>query len=225
MKALITGGSRGLGRALAQELAARGWRVIITGRNAESLQEVSAGSPRIATVVGNVRSEDHRKELAAVVGDSLNLLVNNASHLGPSPLRPLADVGEDELHAVFDTNVVSPLSLTGHLTPALSAAGGVIVNVSSDAAVETYENWGPYGASKAALDHASSILADERPDLRVYAFDPGDMRTAMHQAAFPGEDIEDRPLPETVVPGLLRLIESGLPSGRYVASQLEAHAA
>ncbi|NND03985.1 MAG: SDR family oxidoreductase [Acidimicrobiia bacterium] len=225
VKALITGGSQGLGRALAEELAARDWQVIITGRHPETLHAVAAANSAIAAVVGSVRSESHRSELAASVGDSLDLLVNNASYLGPSPLSTLVDFGEDELHAVFDTNVVSPISLIGHVAPALQTAGGVVVNVSSDAAVEAYENWGPYAASKAALDHASAILAVEQPQLRVYAVDPGDMRTAMHQAAFPHEDISDRPLPETVVPSLLRLIESGLPSGRYVASQLGAHAA
>jgi len=225
MKALITGGSQGLGRALALELAARGWQVIITGRRSEPLQEIAQSSPRISTVVGSVRDESHRRELANAVGDSLDLLVNNASHLGPSPLTPIAGFDEDELHAVLDTNVVSPLSLIGHLMPALAAVGGVVVNVSSDAGAEAYENWGPYGASKAALDHASAVLAVERPELRVYAFDPGDMRTAMHQAAFPDEDISDRPLPESVVPRLVGLIEGGHPSGRYAVSELEAQAA
>lgn len=225
MKALITGGSQGLGRALALELAARGWQVIVTGRRPEPLQEIAQSGPRISSVVGSVRNEDHRRELATVVGGSLDLLVNNASHLGPSPLTPIAGFHEDELHAVLDTNVVSPLSLIGHLMPALAAAGGVVVNISSDAGAEAYENWGPYGASKAAMDHASAVLAVERPELRIYAFDPGDMRTAMHQAAFPDEDISDRPLPESVVPHLVGLIEGGQPSGRYAVSEIEAQAA
>lgn len=222
MKALITGASRGLGRALALELATREWNVIVTGRDPATLRSVADTSPRITAVPGTIRSEEHRKGLVGVVGGSLDVLVNNASHLGPSPLLPITAFDEDDLHTVFDTNVVSPLSLIRHVAPALRAAGGVIVNVSSDAGVEAYERWGPYGASKAALDHASAILALEEPGLRTYAFDPGDMRTEMHQDAFPGEDISDRPLPESVVPTLVRLIESGLPSGRYVASDMRA---
>lgn len=219
--ALITGGSRGLGRALALELAVRGWKVTITGRQLSALEAVAAeSSGEIRTVVGNIRDESHRVELAELFNGSLDLLVNNASHLGPSPLEPIAAVGETELHAVFDTNVVSPLALTAHLLSSLRAGDGVVVNISSDAAVEAYETWGPYGASKAGLDHATAILAKEEPTLRVYSFDPGDMRTEMHQAAFPGEDISDRPRPETVVPGLTRLIESRLPSGRYSVNDM-----
>ncbi len=221
MKALITGGSRGLGRALAVELDRLGWHVTVTGRDQRDLDEVVSTGSRISAFAGNIRDETHRVALAGVVGESLDLLVNNASYLGPSPLAAIAAFGEDELHAVFDTNVVSPLALVGRLVAPLANAEGVVVNISSDAAVEPYERWGPYGASKAALDHASSILAAEEADLRVYAFDPGDMRTAMHQAAFPGEDITDRPLPESVVPALVRLINSGRPSGRYTLSELE----
>lgn len=223
--ALITGGSKGLGRALALSLAADGWDVLVTARTQHDLDEVvAAGSPRIHAIAGTMRDDAHRVRLAEAVGDRLDLLVNNASHLGPSPLLPIGSVGEDELHAVFDTNVVAPLALIGHVLPALRRAGGVVVNVSSDAAVEAYETWGPYGASKAALDHASAVLAAEEPGLSVYAFDPGDMRTDMHQAAFPGEDISDRPLPETVVPALRHLVASGLPSGRYVAADLSVDA-
>ncbi len=223
--ALITGGSKGLGRALALALADDGWDVVITARTQHMLEEVvREGSPRIRALAGNMRDDSHRVRLADAVGPSLNLLVNNASHLGPSPLLPIGAVDEDELHAVFDTNVVSPLALVGHVLPALKQGNGVVINVSSDAAVEAYETWGPYGASKAALDHASAVLAREEPRLRVYAFDPGDMRTDMHQAAFPDEDISDRPLPETVVPLLRYMISSGLPSGRYAASDLRADA-
>lgn len=225
-KALITGGSKGLGRATALALAEAGWDVIVTGRSPDTLREVARrGAPRITPLQGNIRDERHRAHLALAVGDRLDLLVNNASHLGPSPLVPIAEVGEDELHAVLDTNVVSPLALIGHLRPALRNGRGLVVNISSDAAVEAYETWGPYGAAKAALDHASAILAKEEPGLHVYALDPGDMLTDMHQAAFPGEDISDRPLPETVVPSLLHLIDSGLPSGRYVAAELAARVA
>ncbi len=223
--ALITGGSKGLGKALALDLADDGWDVIITGRTQAALGEVvRLGQSRVQAVAGDVRDESLRQRLAGAVGSHLDLLVNNASHLGPSPLAPISDVGEIELHAVFDTNVVSPLALLGHVLPALRRAGGVVVNLSSDAAVAAYPTWGPYGASKAALDHAGAILAREEPDLRVFAFDPGDMRTDMHQAAFPGEDISDRPLPETVVPVLRQLVSSALPSGRYVADDLRVHA-
>ncbi len=218
--ALITGGSKGLGRALTLALADRDWDVLITARTQEAVEAVvKEGGHRVRGLVGNMREAAHRDRLAAEVGTRLDLLVNNASHLGPSPLLPVLAMDEDDLHAVFDTNVVSPLALIGLLGGALSAAEGVIVNISSDAAVEAYETWGPYGASKAALDHASSILAKEEPRLSVYAVDPGDMQTDMHQAAFSGEDISDRPTPETVVPSIIHLISSGLPSGRYVASQ------
>ncbi len=221
--ALITGGSKGLGRALALALADDGWDVVITARTQHTLEDVAReGSPRIRAIAGNIRNDLHRVRLADAVGPSLDLLVNNASHLGASPLLPIGAVDNDELHAVFDTNVVSPLALLGHVLPALKRGNGVVINVSSDAAVETYETWGPYGASKAALDHASAVLAREEPGLRVYAFDPGDMRTDMHQAAFPDEDISDRPLPETVVPLLRYVVSSGLPSGRYAASDLRA---
>lgn len=219
MKALITGGSQGLGRALALELDRRGWEVLVTGRNRSALDEVVAAGRSIRAIPGSIRDESHRLDLARTVSGSLDLLVNNASYLGPSPLATVASFGEDDLHRVFDTNVVSPLALIGHLLPAVQTAGGVVVNISSDAAVEAYERWGPYGASKAAMDHATAILAVEQPDQRIYAFDPGDMQTAMHQAAFPSEDITDRPMPESVVPRLLRLIESGSPSGRYAAAQ------
>ncbi len=221
--ALITGGSKGLGRALALALADDGWDVVITARTQHMLEDVAReGAPRIRAIAGNIRDELHRVQLADAVGPSLDLLVNNASHLGPSPLLPIGAVDNDELHAVFDTNVVSPLALLGNVLPALKQGDGVVINVSSDAAVEAYETWGPYGASKAALDHASAVLAREEPRLRVYAFDPGDMRTDMHQAAFPDEDISERPLPETVVPLLRYVVSSGLPSGRYAASDLRA---
>jgi len=214
--ALITGASRGLGRALALELAGRGWDVIITARTAADLDEVvEAGTPRVRAIAGTVRDAEHRARLAALAGSSLDLLVNNASHLGPSPLAQVTAFTPDELHAVYDTNVVAPLALVALVAPALHKAGGTVVNVSSDAAAEVYERWGPYGSSKAALDHASAVLAKERPDIAVYAFDPGDMRTAMHQAAFPGEDISDRQTPESVVPALMRLVEEDVVSGRY----------
>ena len=206
--ALVTGVSRGLGRALAGALAARGWRVIGDGRDRAHLEATaSALGQWFVPVPGDVTDPAHRAALARAVGPRLEALVNNASTLGPTPLRPLADIGADELRAVLDVNVVAPAALAADLLPALRTAGGVVLNITSDASVEAYEGWGPYGASKAALDHLSRVLAAEEPGIRVHAVDPGDMRTEMHQAAFPDEDISDRPLPEASVPGLLALLD------------------
>lgn len=221
--ALITGGSKGFGKATAAALGSAGWKVTVTARSESALRQASM-LPNVQAIAGNVREEEHRRLLAGAVEDGLDLLVNNASSLGPSPLRRLADTDSVDLHTVFDTNVVSPLALTKLVLPALGRRRGVVVNVSSDAALEVYERWGAYGASKAALDHATLVLAAENPRLSIYAFDPGDMRTDMHQAAFPGEDISDRPLPESVVPILLRLVEARPPSGRYSAADLLAGA-
>jgi NAD(P)-dependent dehydrogenase (short-subunit alcohol dehydrogenase family) len=216
--ALITGASRGLGRALASSLAADGWRLVLDARTAAELDaaaaELATGPAEVVAVAGDVTDAGHRRELAAAAGDRLDLLVLNASTLGTSPLPPLARYDLDALRAVLETNTVAPLALTQLLLPALRAARGRVVAVSSDAAVAAYQGWGGYGASKAALDQLANVLGAEEPDLRVYAVDPGDMRTAMHQEAFPGEDISDRPEPETVVPALRRLVEGGLPSGR-----------
>ncbi|HMG63002.1 MAG TPA: SDR family oxidoreductase [Streptosporangiaceae bacterium] len=215
--ALITGASRGLGRALAGALAARGWRLAVDARSPGPL---AAELPDAVVVAGDVTEPGHRAALAAAVGrlGRLDLLVNNASDLGPSPLPALARYPLGALRRVYETNVVAPLALVQLLAPRLRAAGGVVVNISSDAAVEPYPGWGGYGPAKAALDQLSAILAAEEPDLRVYAVDPGDMRTDMHQAAFPGEDITDRPEPATVVPALLRLLDARPPSGRYRAA-------
>ena len=223
--ALITGASRGLGRALARTLAARNWALVLDARGTPDLDAVAqelAGWTRVVALAGDVADAEHRAALAAAVTElgSLDLLVNNASVLGPSPQPALADYPLDEFSRVYDVNVVAPLGLTQLLLPALTEAGGRIVNVSSDAAVEPYPGWGGYGSAKAALDQVTAVLAAERPDLRVYGFDPGDMRTDLHQQAFPGEDISDRPEPETVVPALLRLIDGDLPSGRYRVADL-----
>ena len=220
--ALITGASRGLGRALASSLAADGWRLVLDARTAADLDATAAGlAPAdVVAITGDVTDPDHRRELAAAAGDRLDLLVLNASTLGPSPLPPLATYDPAALRAVLETNTVAPLALTQLVLPALRAARGRVLAVSSDAAVGAYEGWGGYGASKAALDQLAHVLGAEEPDLRVHAVDPGDMRTAMHQDAFPGEDISDRPEPEAVVPALRRLIEADLPSGRYVAAEL-----
>jgi NAD(P)-dependent dehydrogenase (short-subunit alcohol dehydrogenase family) len=221
--ALITGASAGLGRALATALADRGWTLIIDARGADRLAEVAAELSRRTTVEalpGSVTDSAHRAELLAAVRRQghLDLLVHNASELGGSPQPPLADLDSNTLRAVLEANVVAPAALTRELLPELTARTGTVLAVSSDAGVEHYEGWGAYGASKAALDHLVGTFAAEHPSLRWYAVDPGDMRTAMHQAAFPGEDITDRPLPETVVPALLQLLEAAPPSGRYRAS-------
>jgi NAD(P)-dependent dehydrogenase (short-subunit alcohol dehydrogenase family) len=227
--AVITGASRGLGSALAQALAARGWTLIVDARDAVALEAAAARLPsgaRITWSPGDVADPSHRRELAVAVraAGGLDLLVNNASTLGPSPRPTLDRYPLNELERVYRVNVLAPLALTQELLSELTAAGGAIVNVTSDAAVEPYEGWGGYGSSKAALEQLTRVLAEEQPALRVYIFDPGDMRTAMQQEAFPGEDISDRPEPETVVPALLRLIESRSPSGRYRAADLDAPA-
>jgi NAD(P)-dependent dehydrogenase (short-subunit alcohol dehydrogenase family) len=220
--ALITGASRGLGRALATALNGRGWRLVIDGRDARRLAATATTLPRPELVValpGNVTDPAHRAALAAAVGPRLDLLVNNASDLGPSPLPRLVELPPEEFTRVLAVNTVAPLAMLQAVLPALGA-GALVVDISSDAAVEAYEGWGGYGASKAALDHLTAVLAAEHPDLRIYAVDPGDMATDMQQAACPGEDIRDRPAPETVIPGLLALIDGGLPSGRYRAAEL-----
>jgi NAD(P)-dependent dehydrogenase (short-subunit alcohol dehydrogenase family) len=219
--AIITGGSMGLGRALALALHELGWRVVIDGRHAETLAAVVAegGDDRIVGVAGDVTDPAHRQHLVEVAssGGDLELLVNNASTLGPTPMPALAAYPLDELASVFEVNVTAPLALIQLALPAFVEGRGRIINVSSDAGVEGYEGWGGYGSSKAALDQLTRVLAAEHPELGIYAVDPGDMRTAMHQAAFPGEDISDRPPPEESVPGLLALVLGELPSGRYQA--------
>jgi NAD(P)-dependent dehydrogenase (short-subunit alcohol dehydrogenase family) len=225
--AVVTGASEGLGRALTHGLAARGWRVVVDARGADPLEAAAAqireetGWPHVETVPGDVTDASHRAEIAARIGhDRLDLLVHNASTLGPTGLHPLAETPTTELRRVLETNVVAPVALTNLLLPALVRARGTVLTVSSDAGVEHYESWGAYGASKAALDHLAGTLAAEHPELALYAVDPGDMRTAMHQAAFPDEDISDRPLPETVVGPLLRLLDRRPPSGRYRVAEL-----
>jgi NAD(P)-dependent dehydrogenase (short-subunit alcohol dehydrogenase family) len=217
--AVVTGVSKGLGRALASALADRGWHVIGDARNPGPL---AAELPGVTVLAGDVTDPAHRAEIVAAVraAGRLDLLVNNASDLGPSPLPSLADYPLDALRRVYETDVLAPVALIQALLPALRAARGTVLDISSDAAVEAYPYWGGYGPAKAALDHVSAVLAAEEPELAVYAVDPGDMRTDMHQAAFPGEDISDRPEPETVVPALLRLLDLRPPSGRYHAADL-----
>ncbi len=219
--ALITGASRGLGRAAARALAERGWTLIVDARRPDDLADATRGLGDVAAIPGDVTDPRHRAELVATAGrlGGLDLLINNASSLGPSPLPSLTAYPLAELRQVYETNVIAPLALISLLAP-LIAADAVIINVSSDAAVQSYPGWGGYGSAKAALDQITAVLAVEAPALACYSFDPGDMRTDMHQLAFPGEDISDRPEPESVVPALLRLIDERPPSGRYVAADL-----
>lgn len=222
--ALVTGGSSGLGRELIAELSTRGWRVITDGRRAQTLRDATGGLPGVVAVAGDVADYLHRDSLVAAVRAEgrLDLLVNNASTLGPTPLAPLATRTAEDLPEVWRTNVGAPFALAVALLPDLVANDGVLLSISSDAAVEHYEGWGLYGASKAALDHLTLTLAQENPSLHAYAVDPGDMRTPMHQAAFPGEDISDRPEAASVIPHLRHLWEDRPASGRYRAADLSA---
>jgi NAD(P)-dependent dehydrogenase (short-subunit alcohol dehydrogenase family) len=220
--AIITGASRGLGLALARELARREWVLVLDARHAHDLERAArelGAITEVAAIPGSVTDASHRAALVRAAGEQVDLLVNNASMLGPSPQPPLAEYPLYLLQRVYAVNVLAPLALAQLVLPRLPD-GGRIINVTSDAAVEPYERWGGYGSSKAALEQLSAILGAEQPAIRVYAVDPGDMRTRMHQEAFPGEDISDRPPPEESVPGLLALVEGDLPSGRYQARQL-----
>ena len=227
--AIITGASRGLGLALARTLAEHGWTLIIDARTEEALESVRAElsrSTRVIAIPGDVTDPEHREDLAEAAREAggVDALVNNASILGPSPQPELLDYPLDVLEQVYHSNVISPLALIQALNNELKPQARII-NVTSDAAVEPYEGWGGYGSSKAALEQLSNILAAENPGLRVYRVDPGDMRTRMHQEAFPNEDISDRPLPEESVPGFLELLTGDLPSGRYEARALAARVA
>ncbi len=218
--AILTGASRGLGRALATHLSADAWRLVVDARTEEELRKAAAAWPDAAVLPGDLTDPAHRRELVAAAGGRLDLLVLNASSLGQTPLPPLACYDLDALRRVLEVNTVAALGLVQLGLPGLRASGGRVVAVSSDASVEGYPGWGGYGASKAALDQLARVLATEEPDLRVYAFDPGDMRTRMHADAFPGKDVSDRPEPESVVPALRRLVDGDLPSGRYTSAGL-----
>jgi NAD(P)-dependent dehydrogenase (short-subunit alcohol dehydrogenase family) len=205
--------------ALARALDERGWTLVVDARGADALADAAAGLTRASAVPGDIADPEHRRALVETAGERIDLVVNNASLLGPSPMPALAAYPLDALREVYEANVFGPLALMQLAVPRLSD-GGAVLNVTSDAGAEAYEGWGGYGSSKAALEQLTAIFAAEHPALRVYSVDPGDMRTQMHQDAFPGEDISDRPPPEESVPGLLALIEGELPSGRYRASDL-----
>jgi NAD(P)-dependent dehydrogenase (short-subunit alcohol dehydrogenase family) len=228
--AIVTGASRGFGKALATDLAATGWDLVIDARGGAALESAAAelrtAHPdiRVVAVAGDVADPDHRDALVAAAESlgRLDLLVNNASVLGPSPQPQLAQYPLDVLEHVYRVNVIAPLALVQRALPLLRASRGTVVDITSDAAVEGYEGWGGYGSSKAALEQLNNVLGAEESQVRVYRFDPGDMRTQMHQEAFPDEDISDRPEPETVVPALRRILFDRPPSGRYRAADVEA---
>ena len=220
--AVVTGASKGLGLALTRALADRGWSVVVDARDGDALQRATAGRPGVTAVPGDVADPAHRAELVRAVErlGRLDALVNNASTLGASPLPRLGVLPLDTYRQTLEVNVVAPLALVQAFLPLLRASDGRIVNITSDAGVEGYETWGGYGSSKAALEQLSNVLAAEEPGVKVYWLDPGDMRTDMHQDAFPGEDISDRPPPEESIPGLLALVDGNRPSGRYRAKAL-----
>jgi NAD(P)-dependent dehydrogenase (short-subunit alcohol dehydrogenase family) len=216
---IVTGASRGLGLALTRALSAEGWRLVVDARDGAALERATAGLPGVVALAGDVTDDWHRQALAVEAGDRVDLLVNNAGVLGPSPQPALASYPLAELRRVYEANVLAPLALFQAVLPRL-ASGAHVLNITSDAAVEPYPGWGGYGSSKAALEQLSAILAAEHPELRIHAVDPGDMRTQLHQEAFPGEDISDRPPPEESVPGLLALVQGDLPSGRHRTADL-----
>lgn len=226
--AIITGASRGLGFAIATELAAAGWHLIIDARDESALLAAADSLPKtgaVEPIAGDITDPAHRAALIRAAGahGRLDLLINNAGTLGPSPLPSIAAIDLDDLRAAFEANVVAPLALTQLALPLLRASRGTVIDVTSDAALEAYPGWGAYGASKAATEQLRNVLAAEEPDVSVWRVDPGDLRTRMHQDAFPGEDISDRPLPSSVAPALRRLLDDAPPSGRIrLADYLDA---
>ncbi len=223
--AIVTGASRGLGLALAHGLAERGWSLVIDARNAGPLTDAARELKACTNVIpltGSVADQQHRSDLldAARSLGGLDLLVNNAGTLGPSPLPSLGTLNVSAYRDILEVGTIAPLALTQQALPALRESNGAVLNITSDAAVEAYEGWGGYGSAKAALEQWSHVLAEEEKAVRVWWVDPGDLRTQMHQDAFPGEDISDRPLPDTVVPAFVSLVDSRPPSGRYKAAEL-----
>jgi NAD(P)-dependent dehydrogenase (short-subunit alcohol dehydrogenase family) len=226
LTAIVTGGSAGLGLALTGALRSAGWRVVFNGRRPDLVAEAARATGALG-VPGDVTDADHRLavvQAALDLGGRIDLLVNNAGSLGPSPLPSLRHLDVAQLRSTLEANTVAPLALAQAALPYLVSSNGALLNITSDAAVEGYPGWGAYGASKAALEQWSNVLAAEEPSLRVWWVDPGDMRTQMHQDAFPGEDISDRPLPATVAPALLSLLAQRPPSGRLRAGDLLAKA-
>jgi NAD(P)-dependent dehydrogenase (short-subunit alcohol dehydrogenase family) len=220
--ALVTGASKGLGLALTRALSESGWDVVVDARDGDALRAATAGLRGVIAIPGDVADPTHRDALVAAVKDlgRLDVLVNNASTLGASPLPRLDVLPLDVYRRTLDVNVIAPLAVVQAVLPLLRVSGGRVLNITSDAGVEGYETWGGYGSAKAALEQLSNVLAAEEPEVRVYWVDPGDMRTEMHQDAFPGEDISDRPSPDDSVPGILALIDGDWPSGRYTARAL-----
>jgi NAD(P)-dependent dehydrogenase (short-subunit alcohol dehydrogenase family) len=220
--AMVTGASKGLGLALTRALAGRGWSIVVDARDGDALRRATADLPDVTAIAGDVADAGHRAELVAAAErlGRLDLLVNNASTLGASPLPRLETLPLDTFRRTLEVNLVAPLALVQALLPLLRASEGRVVNITSDAGVEGYETWGGYGSSKAALEQLSNVLAAEEAAVKVYWVDPGDMRTEMHQDAFPGEDISDRPPPEDSIPGLLALLDGDRPSGRYTVRTL-----
>jgi len=216
---IVTGASRGLGLALARALDEGGWRLIVDARGGDALEAATAGLQNVTAIAGDVADPAHRRALVDAAGDRIDLVVNNASLLGPSPQPALADYPLETLRDVYEANVIAPLALLQLALPRMPD-GAAVLDITSDAGVEAYEGWGGYGSSKAALEQLTAILAAEHPGLRVYWVDPGDMNTQMQQDAFPGEDVSDRPPPAESVPGLLALIGGSLASGRYQAREL-----
>ena len=224
--ALITGASQGLGRALATELAGRGWALVIDARRPDRLEATKqelAVKTTVVAIAGDVTDPEHRARLVKEVEalGRLDLLVNNASTLGASPLPELATIEPDVLRRTYDVNVVAPLALTQPLLPLLTERHGTVVSITSDAGVEPYPTWGGYGSSKAAFEHLSAVLGVEQPGIRVLVVDPGDLRTEMHQDAFPGEDISDRPPPDASAAAVVALVARGATSGRYRTAAVE----
>jgi NAD(P)-dependent dehydrogenase (short-subunit alcohol dehydrogenase family) len=227
--ALVTGASRGLGLEVARAYGRRGLRLILTARGADELERAASELRNLTEVValaGDVADPAHVQRL---VGEGerafghIDVLVNNASELGPSPMPALADFPLDQLRTVFDVNVVAPLGLIQAVLPGMLARhAGLIVNVTSDAGVEAYPTWGGYGASKAALEHLSRVLAAEieASGVRAYVVDPGDMNTAMHRAAEPGVDLGHLPGPDIVAPAFVQLLDETAPFGRFEAQRL-----
>ncbi len=222
--ALITGASRGLGLALARFLAGQGYHLVLTARGGEALRRAAtelADLTDVVAVAGSVTDPPHRRALREATSGGLDVLVHNASNLGASPLPALAALPVERFREVLETNLVAPLALTQELLPALRARSGWVVSISSDAARGGYPGWGAYGASKAALDLLTATLAQEEPGLAAVSVDPGDMRTRMHQDAFPGEDISDRPEPQVTLPFFAWLLSQprGAVTGRRFGAQ------